>query len=244
MSANEDGYIRLETPPPSPPSYIRLPGGTPTSSQSRSLPLSVVTPTRKQRIGSSRNPRKAPKKRVQLQIDPSTLQDGPDWDMAAPELVTGSEPMWNSQGRGADTALNDFNDYNMRNGESDDCGYSEYCEAIQEEGGAFYQIGAELFVVNGWDPRTRTSKVSLIYFRANSFGLISISLLGTTCRDPPSAKDLLPSAGAHWPGRMSPASTNDFLPNMERNYFRWRNSHTVSGISPSLCSVSKNRRRR
>ncbi|KAJ7787133.1 hypothetical protein B0H13DRAFT_2527755, partial [Mycena leptocephala] len=81
-----------------------------------------------------------------------------DWDMAAPELVTGSEPTWNSQGRGIDTALNDFNDYNMRNGESDDCGYSEYCEAIQEEGGAFYQIGAELFVVNGWDPRTRTSK--------------------------------------------------------------------------------------
>jgi hypothetical protein len=86
MSANDDGYIRLKTPPPSPPSYIRLPGGT------RSLPLPVVTPTRKQRIGSSRNPRKAPKKRVQLQVDPSTLQDGPDWDMAAPELVTGSEP--------------------------------------------------------------------------------------------------------------------------------------------------------
>jgi hypothetical protein len=148
--------------------------------------------------------------------------------MAAPELVTGSEPTWNSQG-GTNDALNDLNDNNMKDGESDDCGYSEYCEAIQEEGGAFYQIGAELFVVNGWDPRTRTSKVSLIYFCAHSFGLISISLLGTTYKDPPLAKDLLPSAGAHWPGRMSLASTNDFLPNMERNYSRWMNSHTVSG---------------
>ncbi|KAJ7805238.1 hypothetical protein B0H14DRAFT_2611502 [Mycena olivaceomarginata] len=173
-------YIRLETPPPSPPSYIRLPEGTPTSSQSRPLSLSVVTPTRRQRSGSTRNPRNVPKKRVQIRIDSLTLQDGPDWDMAAPELVTGSEPTWNSQGGTNDATLNDLNGNNMKDGESDDCGYSEYCEAIQEEGGAFYQIGAELFVVNGWDPRTRTSKPAWYHLQRSTIG----ERLVTVCRCP------------------------------------------------------------
>ncbi|KAJ7875755.1 hypothetical protein B0H14DRAFT_2568607 [Mycena olivaceomarginata] len=48
--------------------------------------------------------------------------------------------------------------------DGDDHGYLEYCEAIQEEGGAFYQIGSELFVMNSWDPQTKTSKVKFINF--------------------------------------------------------------------------------
>jgi hypothetical protein len=76
----------------------------------------------------------------------------PSWDSAGADLDLGSEPTWSSPERppqSSETVPQDLHEP----------GYSEFCESIQEEGGAFYQIGADLFVVNGWDPQKKISKV-------------------------------------------------------------------------------------
>jgi hypothetical protein len=80
----------------------------------------------------------------------------PDWDNASVGLDVGSEPVWNSPERPPQSA-----ETNLLAGDAcaSGLGYSEYCDSIQEEGGAFYQIGTDLFVVNGWDPQKKISKV-------------------------------------------------------------------------------------
>jgi hypothetical protein len=44
----------------------------------------------------------------------------------------------------------------------DDRKYVDYVDSVLEEGtAAFFQIGMNMFVVNGWDTKTRRSKVSV-----------------------------------------------------------------------------------
>ncbi|KAJ7740000.1 hypothetical protein DFH07DRAFT_751867 [Mycena maculata] len=50
-------------------------------------------------------------------------------------------------------------------------GYEEYTEAILQEGGSFYQIGRDLFVVNGWDDRTKQSKTSWYHLQRTVIGV-------------------------------------------------------------------------
>lgn len=179
MLSNTDEvlYIRLETPPPSPTSYIHVAEETPPQNQSRP---SVVTPSRKRRREDK--PRIVRPKQSQMSSPmANTMEDGPDWDMAAPELLTGSEPAWNSQDRVIDESELD----SVSDDLATDRGYSEFCEAIQEEGGAFYQIGAELFVVNGWDARGKTSKVRLCHRRIRTLYFYSTRCLA--CLVPSSA---------------------------------------------------------
>ncbi|KAJ7367062.1 hypothetical protein DFH08DRAFT_678486, partial [Mycena albidolilacea] len=62
---------------------------------------------------------------------------------------------------------------------------SEYCDSIQEEGGAFYQIGTDLFVVNGWDPQKKISKASWYHLQRSSIG----DTLVAVCQCPLSRPD-------------------------------------------------------
>ncbi|KAJ6465029.1 hypothetical protein C8R45DRAFT_939868 [Mycena sanguinolenta] len=93
--------------------------------------------------------------------------DGPAWDSAADELLTGSDPAWNSPERPANQNI-EGND--LPDGRPLPTGYLEYRENIQEEGGAFYQIGADLFVVNGWDPQKKIPKSTWFHLQRSTFG--------------------------------------------------------------------------
>jgi hypothetical protein len=83
----------------------------------------------------------------------------------------GSDPSWNSPERPS----NEDNNVDEIPSSQDirGLGYLEYCENIQEEGGAFYQIGSDLFVVNGWDTKKKLFKVrvpiSLKFLRLRIF---------------------------------------------------------------------------
>jgi hypothetical protein len=80
-------------------------------------------------------------------------EQAPSWDSAGADLDMGSEPGWSSPERPPPSSETDVpQDFHG-------AGYSEYCESIQDEGGALYQIAPDLFVVNGWDPQRKISKV-------------------------------------------------------------------------------------
>ncbi|KAJ7693704.1 hypothetical protein B0H17DRAFT_932671 [Mycena rosella] len=49
-------------------------------------------------------------------------------------------------------------------------GYEDYAEAIIQEGGAFFQIGQDLFIANAWDPRTKTCKSSWYHLQRTTIG--------------------------------------------------------------------------
>ncbi|KAJ7781850.1 hypothetical protein DFH07DRAFT_728868 [Mycena maculata] len=89
----------------------------------------------------------------------------------------GSDPGWNSQTSRITSDINNGSDLTST---IEDRGYPEYCESIQEEGGAFYQIGAELFVMNGWEPHGKTSKSSWYHLQRSTIG----RELVTVCRCP------------------------------------------------------------
>lgn len=141
-------YITLKTPPPSPRAQIVLGETIPTLTLSHSF----VTPTRKRRSGENGQRKKKPRQRIVVEDD-DMQEQSPSWDSAGADLDLGSEPTWSSPERPPQSS---------ETGVPQDLhepGYSEFCENIQEEGGAFYQIGADLFVVNGWDPQKKISKV-------------------------------------------------------------------------------------
>ncbi|KAF7324245.1 hypothetical protein MSAN_02529500 [Mycena sanguinolenta] len=92
-------------------------------------------------------------------------EDEPTWDSAAEELLTGSDPTWNSPERPSNHDSGDVNSAG-----SHLLGYLEYCENVQEDGGAFYQIGADLFVVNGWDAQKKISKPSWFHVQRSTIG--------------------------------------------------------------------------
>jgi hypothetical protein len=140
-------YITLQTPPPSPGSQIRLGESTPTPTSSH-LP---ITPIRK-RCSADSCP-KTKKQRHKTVVDNVYMQEqAPSWDSAGADLDMGSEPGWSSPEQPPPSSETDVpQDFHG-------AGYSEYCESIQDEGGALYQIAPDLFVVNGWDPQGRYRK--------------------------------------------------------------------------------------
>jgi hypothetical protein len=87
------------------------------------------------------------------------MGEEPAWDSAVESLLVGSDPSWNSPERPSNDVEEIPASQDIRG-----LGYLEYCENIQEEGGAFYQIGSDLFVVNGWDPNKKVSKVRVDKF--------------------------------------------------------------------------------
>ncbi|KAJ7787748.1 hypothetical protein B0H14DRAFT_2537253 [Mycena olivaceomarginata] len=91
----------------------------------------------------------------------------------------GSEPGWSSPERPPPTLETDVPQDLHR------AGYSEYCENIQDEGGALYQIGPDLFVVNGWDPQKKISKPSWHHLQRTTIG----DSLVTVCQCPLSRPD-------------------------------------------------------
>ncbi|CAK5268016.1 unnamed protein product [Mycena citricolor] len=163
MSDNSDdeGYITLNTPPPSPTAVIRL-GNVANSSKTVSISQSpqpdLTTPTRKRRPLEDR-----PRMRSTAKLIPPPIAPDDDlevaWDTAADELAVGSEPVWNSPVRpqAAREEFREEQDWGEVGAASD--GYAAFCEAILEDGGAFYQISEELFVVHGWDAHAWTLKV-------------------------------------------------------------------------------------
>ncbi|KAF7359299.1 CxC4 domain-containing protein [Mycena sanguinolenta] len=149
-------YISLKTPPPSPGSHIQLGDTAP----ARHV---FITPTRKRRQAS--RPKHQSKKGRQRSETIQIEEDEPTWDSAAEELLTGSDPTWNSPERPSNHDSGDVNSAG-----SHLLGYLEYCENVQEDGGAFYQIGADLFVVNGWDAQKKISKPSWFHVQRSTIG--------------------------------------------------------------------------
>ncbi|KAJ7799351.1 hypothetical protein B0H14DRAFT_2617083 [Mycena olivaceomarginata] len=108
------------------------------------------------------------------------MGEEPAWDSAVESLLVGSDPSWNSPERPS-------NDVEEIPASQDICGlgYLEYCENIQEEGGAFYQIGSDLFVVNGWDPNKKVSKPSWFHVQRSTIGDVDVGV----CQCPLSPPD-------------------------------------------------------
>jgi hypothetical protein len=155
-------YITLRTPPPSPGPRILLGEITPTPALSHAS----ITPTQKRCVADTRL-RKKPHIRRTVVEDDDMQEQAPSWDSAGADLDMGSKLGWSSPKRPRQSLETDTDIPQDLYG----VGYSEYCDNIQEEGGAFYQIGADLFVVNGWDPQT---PVNTIYH-------LQLEVLNTCC---------------------------------------------------------------
>ncbi|KAF7327472.1 hypothetical protein MKEN_00325600 [Mycena kentingensis (nom. inval.)] len=146
MDDDNSTFISLDSPPPSPTIQI--------SFESFSTSQQTVTPTRKRRHAGGerlRVQKPAPPMPV-LNIE---LSDEPDWGEESasgashPPVDAADDPLVAIEPGGAEEAARIGGD-----------GYDAYCTFVQEEGGAFYQIGPTLFVVNGWDATSKTSKAS------------------------------------------------------------------------------------
>ncbi|KAJ6464103.1 hypothetical protein C8R45DRAFT_940278 [Mycena sanguinolenta] len=159
MNYDDVPYISLDSPPPSPTGRIHL-------GDSSLARHTLSTPTRKRRHEKTT---KKPRIKKGRTASPNEFidDDGPAWDSAADELLTGSDPAWNSPERPANQNI-EGND--LPDGRPLPTGYLEYRENIQEEGGAFYQIGADLFVVNGWDPQKKIPKSTWFHLQRSTFG--------------------------------------------------------------------------
>ncbi|KAJ7029208.1 hypothetical protein C8F04DRAFT_963204 [Mycena alexandri] len=127
-----------------------------------SFQTQTVTPTRKRR--QDKGTRLAPQKRQLLdssspgvsgqnRVDDFDL--GSSLDGTEDALVDGLEEFGTNPG---------VPEYNF------DCGYEDYVDTVIQDGGGFYQIGQDLFIVNGWDPRTRTCKLSWYHLQRSMVG--------------------------------------------------------------------------
>ncbi|KAJ7713123.1 hypothetical protein B0H14DRAFT_2413980 [Mycena olivaceomarginata] len=108
------------------------------------------------------------------------MGEEPAWDSAVESLLVGSDPSWNSPERPSNDVGEIPASQDIRG-----LGYLEYCENIQEEGGAFYQIGSDLFVVNGWDPKKKISKPSWFHVQRSTIGDVDV----VVCQCPLSRPD-------------------------------------------------------
>ncbi|KAJ7838624.1 hypothetical protein B0H14DRAFT_2588463 [Mycena olivaceomarginata] len=108
------------------------------------------------------------------------MGDEPAWDSAVESLLVGGDPSWNSPERPSNNA-------EEIPASPDICGlgYLEYCKNIQEEGGGFYQIGSDLFVVNGWDAKKKLSKPSWFHVQRSTIGDVDV----VVCQCPLSRPD-------------------------------------------------------
>ncbi|KAF7302880.1 hypothetical protein MKEN_01250200 [Mycena kentingensis (nom. inval.)] len=146
MDDDNSTFISLDSPPPSPTIQI--------SFESFSTSQPTVTPTRKRRHagGERLRVRKPAPPMPVLNIE---LSDEPDWGEESasgashPPVDVADDPLVAIEPGQAEEAARIGGD-----------GYDAYCTFVQEEGGAFYQIGPTLFVVNGWDATSKTSKAS------------------------------------------------------------------------------------
>ncbi|CAK5276917.1 unnamed protein product [Mycena citricolor] len=186
MNSDNDynSQILLETPPPSPTQRIGL--STP-STVAYALP--TITPTRKQRREQTKRLPRAVKPIPALNLE---VLDEPAWtkesaglpfEMGTPETMIEMVDFADIEAGVTGTALKEGA---AGAGIDAEDGYGAFCAHIQEEGGAFYQIGSELFVVNGWEISTKSSKTSVWYH-------LQRSLIGGTqvivCRCPSSKPD-------------------------------------------------------
>jgi hypothetical protein len=82
-----------------------------------------------------------------------------------PEWQQGPSWLEENDGRGVDDADLDFETPLQTTDEVERQGYGDYVDSVLEDGTAFIQIAKNMFVVNGWDPKARRSKVFFIYLR-------------------------------------------------------------------------------
>ncbi|KAJ7360713.1 hypothetical protein DFH08DRAFT_800158 [Mycena albidolilacea] len=80
-----------------------------------------------------------------------------------------SDPSWNSPERPSNNVEEIPASQDIRG-----LGYLEYCGNIQEEGGGGYQIGSDLFVVNGWDAKKKLSKPSWFHVQRSTIGDVDV----------------------------------------------------------------------
>ncbi|CAK5271714.1 unnamed protein product [Mycena citricolor] len=163
---SDDGPIVLGSPPPSPPALILL-----SSFQSPPSCHVAQTPTRKRRR-VEQAPRKSRAYPPVYEQPESELDVS--WDQAADELLRGSQPEWNTPSRARfnleDIMASTPNEATKTCEETSLAGYSEFCELILEDGGAFFQITRDLFVSNGWDPERKSLKASWNHLQRSVIG--------------------------------------------------------------------------
>jgi hypothetical protein len=154
--------ISLETPPASPeilyslpspgPSYISLGGNDDDL---------IVSPVKKDRTVKNKISRSAPdtssgslRKRVRASRASADTQ-APD-SLMQPDFWTGNDDPFVDDDQPQDDSGLDGTEPSP----GDDRKYVDYVDSVLEEGtAAFFQIGMNMFVVNGWDSKTRRSKV-------------------------------------------------------------------------------------
>lgn len=161
--------ITLRTPPPSPgPSHITL-----TSIELDDSYGPIVSPVKVQtsgrtRTSGTRRPRKKAKANegdYMAVRNPMEQQSG-GW--------SGQDHMYEPVGQaenldsGLDQQQMDWDEPDGRE-TNENKGYLEYVDSVLEDGTAFFQITTNLFVVNGWDAKTKRSKVLISLFEKSDF---------------------------------------------------------------------------
>ncbi|KAJ6477493.1 hypothetical protein DFH09DRAFT_951952 [Mycena vulgaris] len=53
-------------------------------------------------------------------------------------------------------------------------GYNEYTDSVLEDGTSFFQIAKNMFIVNGWDAKTRRSKATWYHVQRSTIGLNAV----------------------------------------------------------------------
>ena len=159
MSSPTMPLISLETPPDSPELSFSLPSpGLPYISLKEHDDDTIVSPVKKDRIVTKKVSRTAPgtsvghaRKRVK-QMDATFPDSGtqPGFGMFDNDPFVDDQP-----------AEDDFHLDGGGLNASNDRRYIDYIECVLDEGTAFFQIGMDMFVVNGWDAKARRSKVCI-----------------------------------------------------------------------------------
>ncbi|KAJ7065152.1 hypothetical protein B0H15DRAFT_794587 [Mycena belliarum] len=171
MSSPIWGPIRLKTPPASPgPSRITL------ASDEDDTYGPIISPIKHSRTvrditlrptGSNNRRKRAKKKNVvpSTELGEAQLQIGLDSVLPHDPIIHESEAMnmdVEEQPRELDTAgiTQDHLDK----------GYQEYISAVMEDGTGFFQIAQNMFVVNGWDVKTKRSKDTWYHIQRSTIG--------------------------------------------------------------------------
>lgn len=150
MSSPTIQHISLHTPPASPQSaYIKLDADT--MEDSSTVPF--VSPVKASRFVQARRSNTGPKgkKRQRTQATDHLELEIPLFPIRD-EIPLFAEPH-------APQTAQSSADFTMVEQDGDGSGYVEYADSVLADGAPFYQIGKELFIVNGWDSKAKRSKV-------------------------------------------------------------------------------------
>jgi hypothetical protein len=160
MSSPPLPRIIFDTPPPSPgPSHITLTSVGPDHSYAQ-----IISPVKQSRTVRTKVTRAVPattRKRLRVTEDRTAATE---FTVPVPQLYPHTdndyghdESQWSGN---LDVEMPDLQDAPDASSKGDTReGYADYVTAVLEDSTAFFQISNNMFVVHGWDIKTRRSKV-------------------------------------------------------------------------------------